>query len=289
MGIVENKIPRDENEIAVNDPRMRGIAEKFSSRGLAETIKRDTEAQIAREEEIRATDPEAYRLSSYSEEYIDARYRHGKETMSGEDLVEYFLEGHEKHVESTDFSEQTPSDELVVHGDAAKPVLRTERTLTVKEKLALVPEKARELPSRTKEWIRLSAPSWFNGEKANTDRDTYRFPLSAFAAILAIAVSLILVVTSSVMIYHSESELNSLKIEISALSEEIGEMKSDLNTKTDLLAIRDVAVNELGMVSEEFVRQEYLASDAEDSIVNYGKEEEQMIGLSALLNALGIK
>jgi hypothetical protein len=113
--------------------------------------------------------------------------------------------------------------------------------------------------------------------------------LSAFAAILAVAMSLMLVVASSVMIYHGESRLNTLKIEASDLSDEIFEMKNDLGAKTDLLAIRDVAVNEFGMVSEAYVRQEYLASDAEDSIVVYEDEGEQMIGLGALLNALGIK
>ena len=289
MGVVENKEEMTGNEVTVNDSQMRGIAGRFSSRGLAETIKRDTEAQIAREEQIRANDPETYRLSSYSEEYIDARYRHGKGTMSGEDLIEYFREGHERHVSNTDFSAETPREDLVARGDADRPVLRTEKTLGIKEKLALAPAQARSLPSRTKEWIRLSAPGWFNGEKASTERDVYRFPISAFAAILAIAMSLILVVASSVMIYHSESELNSLKIELSALSEEIGEMKADLNTKTDLLAIRDIAVNEFGMVSEEFVRQEYIFDDDEDSIVIYEDEGEQMIGLSAILNALGIK
>lgn len=289
MSLVENRIPRDENEIDVRDAGAHGVAKAFSERGLSNAIKRDTEAQIAREEEIRASDPEAYRLSTYSEEYISARYRRGKEHMSGEDLVEYFREGREKRVEETDFSEETPNGELVSRGDAEKPTLRTEKTLSVKEKLAMIPERAKELPERTKEWVRLSYPSWFDGSRADTRRDTYRFPISVLAAILVVAMSLMLVVASSVMIYHTESELNSLKIEISELSGEIGEMRSDLNTKTDLLAIRDIAVNEFGMVSEEFVRQEYLASDAEDSIVIYEKEEEQGIGLSALLNALGIK
>lgn len=292
MSLVEKKIPMDENEITVRDPQMNAIAEKFSSRGLASSIKRDTEAQIAREEETRAAEPDAYRLSNYSEEYISARYRHGKDLMSGDDLMEYFREMHEERTKYADFSEAPPKDELVKSGDAekpCKPALRGEVRTTVGKRLSAMPQTVRELPARTWERVKLSYPSWFDGSKADTSAETRRFPLSAFAAILAVAMSLTLVVASSVMIHHGESRLNTLKIEISDLSGEILEMKSDLSADTDLLAIRDVAVNEFGMVSEDFVRQEYLSDEKADSIVIYEEEKEQMIGLSALLNALGIK
>ncbi len=292
MSLVEKNVPTDENEITVRDPQMNAIAKQFSSRGLASSIRRDTEAQIAREEETQASEPEAYRLSQYSEEYISARYRHGKELMSGDDLMEYFREMHERRTKDADFSAEPPKDELVRSGDAdkpCKPVLRGEQRLGMRERLSMMPQTARELPARTWERVKLSYPSWFDGSKADTSKETRRFPLSAFAAILAVAMSLTLVVASSVMIHHGESRLNSLKLEASALSSEILEMRSDLSAETDLLAIRDVAVNEFGMVSEEFVRQEYLTEQKDDSIVIYEEKEEQMIGLSALLNALGIK
>jgi hypothetical protein len=292
MDLVEKNRPMDENEIACTEARSTEISERFSGRGLASTVKRDAEAQIEREEKTRESDPEAYRLSSYSEEYITARYRHGKDLMSGEDLVEYFRESHERHVKDADFSVELPSEDLVNLGEEDKPLkptLFTEERVTVKERLAMLPQTVRSLPAKTVEKIRLSKNDWFDGRAADTRGETRRFPLSAFAAILAVAMSLMLVVASSVMIYHGESRLNTLKIEASDLSDEIFEMKNDLGAKTDLLAIRDVAVNEFGMVSEAYVRQEYLASDAEDSIVVYEDEGEQMIGLGALLNALGIK
>ena len=292
MSLVEKKSLMDENEIACEETRSTEISERFSGRGLASTVKRDTEAQIEREEKTRESDPEAYRLSSYSEEYITARYRHGKDLMSGEDLVEYFREARERHVKDADFSVELPSEALVNLGETDKPLkptLLTEDRPTVKDRLVAMPQTVRELPARAIEKIRLSRGDWFDGRPADTRGETRRFPLSAFAAILAVATSLTLVVASSVMIYHGESKLNSLKMEVSNVSDEIFEMKNDLGAQTDLLAIRDVAVNEFGMVSESYVRQEYLLGDAEDSIVVYENEGEQMIGLGALLNALGIK
>ena len=285
-------VQTEDNGIAAGGSRMRELEKRFSDRGLAVTVKRDTEAQIAREEEIRTVDPEAYRLSGYSEEYIDRRYRRGKDLMNGDDVVDYFLESHERRIKDADFSAEAPSDDQVNLGEAEKPykpVLRTELTPTVRERLATVPGIVRELPARTWEKVKTSYPDWFDGSKADTSRETSRFPLSAFGVILAVAMSLMLVVASSVMIYHGESRLNSLKIEVSDLTGEISEMKSDLNADTDLLAIRDIAVNEYGMVSEEFVRQEYIAGENGDSIVIYEKEESQSIGLSAILNALGFR
>lgn len=292
MSLARKNTTTDKNGIVINDPEMRGITDRFANRGLVNSVKRDEETQIAREAQTRADEPEAYRLSECSEEYIDARYRRGKDLMSGEDVLQYFREGHDRRVRNVDFSAEPPSDDLVRCGDAEKPykpVLRAEERPTVRQRLAMLPQLTRELPGRAIEKVKLSYTDWFDGSRADTSKETRGFPLSAFAAILAVAMSLMLVVASSVMIYHGESRLNSLKIEVSALTGEIQEMKSDLSADTDLLAIRDIAVNEYGMVSEDYVRQEYVSGTAEDSIVIYGDEESQSIGLSALLNALGFK
>lgn len=292
MSLARKNTTANENGIAINDPEMREIADRFANRGLVNTVKRDEKTQIEREAQTRAEEPEAYRLSECSEEYINARYRRGKDLMSGEDVLQYFREGRERRIRDADFSAEPPSDDLVRSGDAEKPykpVLRAEERTTVRQRLAMLPQMTRELPARTLERVKESYPVWFDGSRADTSRETRTFPLSAFAAILAVAMSLMLVVASSVMIYHGETRLNSLKIEVSSITGEIREMKSDLSSNTDLLAIRDIAVNEYGMVSEDFVRQEYVSGNGEDSIVVYDNEESQSIGLSALLNALGFK
>ena len=43
-------------------------------------------------EETRALDPDAYRLSLYSDAAINGRYRRGKESMSADGLLRYFYE-----------------------------------------------------------------------------------------------------------------------------------------------------------------------------------------------------
>ncbi|MBE6589218.1 MAG: hypothetical protein E7643_03485 [Ruminococcaceae bacterium] len=272
--------------------RMNEMAAQFSSRGLVKSVERDAETQIRRETKTREEEPDAYRLSALSEEYITERYRHGKELMNGGDLLDYFDETRAVRTKDADFASSCQSDELVKSGDAKKACIvsvRSEKKPLMREKISKLPQRIKTLPTETVERVKLSAPLWFDGSKPDTSRETRRFPLSAFASILAIAMSLMLVVASSVLINHAEGRLNSLKIEVAQLEGDVADMKSDLSVQNDLLALREVAVNELGMVEEDFVRMEYVSKDTEDSIVILDEEEEQTVGLSAILNALGIK
>ena len=106
---------------------------------------------------------------------------------------------------------------------------------------------------------------------------------------IAVAVSLMLIVASSVMVKQGENMVNELTLQAADVSGEIAELKSDLNVQNDLLEIREIAVNELGMVSEEYVKMSYLSLGATDSIEAFEEEREQTIGISALLSAIGVK
>ena len=294
MNITEKKFEFDGNHgVQMSaEPQMQAIAAQFSSRGLVKSVEKDTEAQILRENQTRAEEPEAYRLSELSEGYITARYRHGKDTMSGNDLLEYFCETRARRTQNADFSESAPSDEEIVRGEAEKTCVlsvKSDNAPEIAERIAALPQKIRTLPEETVEKIKLSTPIWFDKSRPDTKSERRRFPLSAFAAILAIAMSLTLVVASSVLVNHAEGRLNTLKIEVSQVSSEVSDMKSDLSVQHDLLALREIAVNEMGMVDEDFVRTEYVSNHSEDSIVILEEEEEKNVGLSAILNALGIK
>ena len=282
-----------ENALEVSaENRTCDIAAQFSSRGLVKSVEKEAEAQIGREEATRAEEPTYYRLSTLSDRYIEKRYRHGKALMDGSDLVEYFDETRELRTRDADFSEDAPSDELVGRGEAEKTLVvpvRGEKKIRMRERVSSLPQRAKRLPAQTVERIKLSTPLWFNGDKPDSSREARRFPLSAFAAILAIAMSLTLVVASSVLVNHAEGRLNTLKIEVAQLSGEVADMNADLSVQHDVLALREIAINELGMVDEDFVRMEYVSNDTDDSIVILEEEEADSIGISAILNALGIK
>ncbi|MBQ7336683.1 MAG: hypothetical protein IJW92_09460 [Clostridia bacterium] len=271
---------------------VRTLSASFSERGLVKSVQKSAEAQKEREEHTRVLQPEAYRLSSLSEQEISARYRRGKETMSTSDLVGYIHETRAVRTRNTDFSEACPDDESVHVGEAEKPccaVVKHIEAVTLSQKIVALPAKIKQLPAEAREKIKLASPMWFDRTKTDTTANSHRFPLSAFAALIAVAVSLMLIVASSVMVKQGENMVNELTLQAADVSGEIAELKSDLNVQNDLLEIREIAVNELGMVSEEYVKMSYLSLGATDSIEAFEEEREQTIGISALLSAIGVK
>lgn len=268
------------------------ITARFSNRGLSKAVRSDLQAQITKEEQTKNEAPEAYRLSSMSEGYIRGVVCRGKETMSSDDLLFYINETREKRIEGADFSLSAPSDEQVLVGEGEKELcsaVRSERCVTPRERVASLPKAIKALPKQTVERIRLGAPGWFNTQRADTKKNTKRFPVSAFAAILALAMSLMLIVASSVLVNQGENQVNELTLQASRTAGEVLDLKSKWSVKNDLLQIRDVAVNEFGMVSEEYLQMDYLSLGGGDSIEVFEEEKQDSVGLAALLSAIGLR
>ncbi|MBQ8311045.1 MAG: hypothetical protein IJX80_08545 [Clostridia bacterium] len=274
------------------EPCVQAISERFCGRGLAYAVHAEAAEQERRERKTASLQPVAYRMSTLSESYISARYRHGKDMMSGGDLLEYFRDTRAMRTQNADFSCVCPADDAIFAGEEDKacvPAVRSTAVPSVRARIALLPGRIKALPAQAMEKMRASHTAWFDHTKADTSREARRFPLSALAAIFAVAMSLMLIVASSVMINQGESRVNTLKRELTAITGEVSELRSDLCMENDLFAIRDVAVNEYGMVSEEYIRMEYLSAGQADSVEVFEEEPEQTIGLSAILSALGIK
>ena len=268
--------------------QINAIAASFSTRGLSRAAHAECEAQENREAQTRADEPRCYRLTDGSAAY----YRHGKETMSSDDLLSYIIDTRAMRTRGVDFSNQSPDDDAVMAGEGEKalqPAVRYEEEPRLKEKLMAIPERALTLPRRAVETVRSSHRTWFNFEKADSTAESRRFPLSALAAIITVAVSLMLIVASSVMITAGEREVDALTLEMEEVSGEVNELDSDINVNTNLLRIRGFAVSELGMVSEDYLKMEYLSVEKGDSIEVYEEETESKVSFSALLSAIGIR
>ncbi len=265
---------------------------RFSARGLSRAVQTEAEQQKREEEKTRAAEPLSYRLSVLSEDVINSRYRGGKENMSGDDLLTYFYDTRAMRTREVDFSALPVDDDAVQSGEsekACRAVVKRGETTSVRKTLAELPARVISAPRRALETVRTSRGEWFNGQAADTSAEVRRFPVSAFAAIIAIAMSLLLIVASSVMVHQGESRVNSLSLEIDEVSSEVMEIRSDLDVNTDLLRIREIAVEDYGMVSVDFVRATYLTTDEEESIEVFEAEEEPNVGLAALLSAIGLK
>ena len=268
------------------------IAQKFMARGVAKAVAEQNAEQIGKERETHKIAPTAYRLSKMSDAAVSGCYRHGKENMSGADLIQYFNETRSIRTRGEDFSEIPADDECVLKGEAEKPcyaVVKHGEVTTLRDKIAELPAQIKELPAKTVEYVRASLPAWFDPSPVDTTQSTRRFPVSAFAAILAVAVSLMLIVASSVMIHQGEKRVSQLTVEVNELAGEVSDLKSELDVKNDLRVIRDVATEEFGMVEEKYVKMQYLSMGSGDSIEVFEEEKQESVGISAILSAIGLK
>ena len=265
------------------EPQLRALSDRYAARGLLKSVRDCAAQQMKREEETRALAPDAYCLSLLSEHTVHARYRRGKSEMSSSDLVRYFSETRAQRIQNADFSGDIGVDscEEIAKGKETAP--------SESHRSVVLLEQVRTLSGNAGGKLLRAIPTWFNGARADTSRETRRFPLSAFAAVLVVAMSLMLIVASSVMLMRAENSIGRLKDEISAKVDEVAELKSDLDVKYDLLEIRRIAMEEYGMVDEDYLRVQHMNLKTEDSVEVYEDEREDGIGLSAILSALGIK
>ena len=190
------------------------LSERYASRGLAQSVLRGAEEQLAAEEKTRKLAPNAYRLSALSDAELQGNYRRGKDAMSGEDLLRYVREGREMELREKDFSEY-PSVYETATATALEPAVPRNSMLG---QIKAMPEKVKTYSIQTLQTAVAHLPFWFDPEKGDTSADRRKFPFSAFAAIIAIAVSMMLIVASALMVTNTKTDIIKLNYEISAIS-----------------------------------------------------------------------
>ncbi len=140
--------------------------------------------------------------------------------------------------------------------------------------------------------VRISdfAAEWFppDDKEKRVKGKSSKAPISVFAAIAVMTLSFIMMISGSVMSNSISKELGELDSKISTLTDTEQKLQSDLDVKNNMLYIRDVAQNELGMVSSDFIATEYSGGRREDSVEFYGSGDKNSQGSSsALLSAVG--
>ncbi len=247
------------------------------------TVRLAAREQIKREEATRALAPQAYRMSSLSDAAICGIYRKGKHYMVASDLLLYFSETRQKRISRVDFSqaEELGRELICIEGK--------ENRLLPGEKAPSHKEKALQALQAGGRGLKQALPTWFDAASPSAGDTKKTFPFSAFAAILAVAVSLMLIVASSVLLTRAENRVSQLNSQLLTAYDEMNELQSDLDVRDDLLVIRQIAVEEYGMVGEEYVRMQYITLRDEDRIEAYEEEWATTVELSALLSAMGIK
>lgn len=262
------------------------IPDRDDAEKLVTAVRNTVVIQKRNEAATSAIAPDAYRLSSMTDAMIIGMYRRGKNTMSTSDLLRYFGETRARAIRNADFSQNTGMDACT--GGATKESCTAVAVAGPQKGLSAVVASAKKLPKSVYGLVKNAAPAWFDTAKADDSKERMRFPVSAFAAVLAVATSLMLIVASSVLLTRAESNVSRLQTQISATSAEVAELRSDFEVQNNLLEIRRIAIEEYGMVEEDYLKSDYLSLEAEDSIEAFEEERDGKVSLSALLSAIGI-
>ena len=100
---------------------------------------------------------------------------------------------------------------------------------------------------------------------------------------------MMLIVASALMVTNAETQISKLNSEISSLHTEVSDLRSDLESQTDLMAIRQTAIEQYGMVEENFLKMDYITLDTSEMVEIFQSNRSRNVGLSAILSAIGLK
>ena len=178
-----------------------------------------------------------------------------------------------------------PAYHSIYEDAVAEPLAVSEPVASRKRNL---PELAKEKTRKAVSYLKKNAPTWFAVTKPDSSSNRRRFPVSAFATILTVAVCMMMIVAGSLMLTNAESQVYQLNVDIDRLQGEITDLRSEMESNENLLRIREIAVEEYGMVGEEYLKMDYVGMEREEQIEVFSGEREDQVGLSALLSAIGI-
>ncbi len=112
-----------------------------------------------------------------------------------------------------------------------------------------------------------------------------KIPAAMVFMVMLCAVSLMLVVSSSVLVSDASGDYAEAQNDVSMMAKEESELLIALEVKNDLRTIENIAVNKLGMVKKDLVSRQYISLGDEDIIETF-EEEDRNVGLSTLLSAI---
>ena len=116
-----------------------------------------------------------------------------------------------------------------------------------------------------------------------------KMPAGVIPALSVVAISLLLVVCSSVMVSRASREIGILEDDVEELIVIRDDLEADLEVKNNMLDIKEIAVKELGMISGDYAASRYLDLTEDEKIELFNGKEKGESLLSQLLKAIGLK
>ena len=275
---------------------------RYRDRGISGRVHTDAAKQEKKEALSRAITPGSYvgteKLAG--KEKLDA-YRtgmsDGKRYMTADDFVRYYHD--QRGYKYPQYRTATDAERIA----AVQAVAPTREVRLEKPKKAGWLADTDKIPAFLRKLMNRPAFVWLNewagetfpreGEMRIVKRESGRphpVPAGLVAAFVTVVLSMSMVITSTVSVSQATREVSELKSDVAELREIHSELEDQLALKNDMLAIEDIATNELGMVHEKYLNGEYLTDEVEDHLEVFDEDRDgaKKTGLSWLLSAFGL-
>ena len=255
------------------------LCERFKNRGIKSGLSEMKSEEIRRNAALCGLTVETVSAD-------DAKYKHlvvdGKAYMSSDDFAAYYkdLRGYKMpHFYSRAEKEYEEAEAVAKNVQESGKPPKKAVWLAIKRRIK---EGVRDFFSMfVVEEIRKQSEEVVEGKKT-------KLPAKMLPTIAIVTLSLMLIVCSTVMVSRASGEISRLEGEIEALEYEKNDLEGKLNMKNDMIEIKDIAVNQYGMISGDYAASKYVDVTEDEKIVIYEEAEKSESLLTRLLKAIGL-
>lgn len=270
------------------------LCERFKDRGIKTSVRSGAEAQKNKEGAKRrliGLYPERAGVSASDAKY-NTQNIGGRSCMSSDDFANYYRDLRDYKMPrfySRAESEYEEADaKALADGvqESGKPPKKAIWLAVTRH----AGSKIKEIPSHlNREEFEQFAENWFEFKKGETvaEGEKKKIPLGVISTILVFAISLLLIVCSSVMVSRASWEVSSLEDRIDSLDYQIKDLEGKLEVKNNMLDIKNIAVKEYGMISADYASSRYVDIKEDEKFEGVEADGKKESWLSEILHAIG--
>ena len=289
--------------IAVGSPQTHGAAdvvtlyidmmcERFKDRGIKTSVQSDAEARDGRDSarsRLIKLYPSMAGVSAEDKKYNSINVG-GRACMSSEDFANYYRDLRDYKMPRFYSRSEREYEEAEAAG-LAEGVQETGDSPKKAVWLTVKGHIKKALSHLNKEELTRVSEEWFELEKDDEVREgeKKRMPRGVIPIILAVSLSLMLIVCSSVMVSRASAEVSSLEEKIDSLNVEIRDLEGKLEVKNNMLEIYRIATEQYGMIGEDYASSRYVDIREDEQVKSVNGNEEKSSWLDDLLRAIGFK
>ena len=272
--------------VSGQDEALAALTHRYRGRGFLQAAKEHGQQMDAMEEGARACAPEHYRWDELCANGRGDRFRNatylGRRVMDVDGFAAYFAECRADRRAACNES-VAPAAQAVAPArtrDESRIARATGRSLVVGNK-----QKRENTADRViavaKDWLCPDDPALRRVGKKQ------RMPVSVISMLVVAAVSLMLIVSSTVMASTAKRDAAAAQDEAATLQKQAQLAQDKLESSVDYLEIYRTATEELGMIPASYVESVYV-NTVEGNSIEVVEQEEETPALSTLLSAIGI-